>query len=546
MADPTPAGSSRHYATVWEAIADRLPDQTALRHGDHEVTWAAFDDRSARLAAALADRGLGEGAGFAAYLYNCPEYLEIFFAALKVRAVPSNVNYRYGSDELLALLESSHARVLFFDAELRHHVASIVDRAPSITFVEVGSSDASAPIPGALTYEDLIAEAAPAPRIERADTDTWLSYTGGTTGLPKGVVFDIGQSFGNSLRFRDLFLGSTTDLDPVEFAVHLAEQGTPLSGIPASPLMHSTGFFYAALPTLVAGGTVTTLPGRGFDAVELLDTIESCRASVVAIVGDAFGLPIARALEAGRPDGSAYDVGSLRTICSAGVAWTAPIKERMLEHLPGVTLVDSCGSTEGVAYGFKQVRTGDALVTANFMAAAGLKVLGEDGEELPVGAVGVLAGPTTATGYLGDPERTALTFRMIDGVQHAVPGDLGRIEADGSLTLIGRGVTTINTGGEKVYPGEVEDAIRELTAVDDCLVLGVPDERFGQAVAALVVPRPDAVVAVDDVRGAVRRSLAGYKVPRHLRFVDAVPRLPNGKIDYEAATLAVTTTAVER
>ena len=530
------SSQSMHYATLWESIADRIPDSPALGHGARRESWGDFERRSALLAGALVEWGLGQGDGVAAYLYNCPEYFETFFGALKVRAVPSNVNYRYRSDELLALLENSGAKVLFFDAALRDRVASVVDRAPGLVLVEVGEGDPSSAIPRAHAYEEVLATARPAARVERDDEDGFLSYTGGTTGLPKGVLFRIGQAAGNSLWFRDLFLGSTTEMAPVDYAVALSEAGTPLSAIPASPLMHSTGFIFASLPTLTAGGMVTTLLERSFDAHELVATVEETQARVVGIVGDAFGLPIVRALDEGRPDGGRYDTSSLRVICSAGVAWSAPIKERLFEHLPAVTLLDSCGSTEGVAYGIGQIRRGDSLSTANFDAAPGLTVLSPDGRELPPGEIGLLAGPTTASGYYRDREKTERTFFLRDGAQYAMPGDLGRIEADGTVTLIGRGVTTINTGGEKVYPGEVEDVIRYHSSVDDCLVLGVPDERFGQAVAALVVRQPGKPLEAADVEAVVRESLAGYKVPRRIRLVEQLPRLPNGKVDYATAT----------
>ncbi len=525
-----------HYATLWESIVDRIPDRPALGHGTRRESWGDFERRSALLAGALGEWGIGHGDGVAACLYNCPEYFETFFASLKIRAVPSNVNYRYRSDELLALLENSNAKVLFFDAALSDRVASVADRVPDVVLVEVGQRAASPSIPRARAYEEVLATSRAAPRVERDDEDVFLSYTGGTTGLPKGVLFRIGQAAGNSLWFRDLFLGSTTEMAPVDYAVALSEAGTPLSAIPASPLMHSTGFIFASLPTLTAGGTVTTLLERSFDAHELLATVEASHARVVGIVGDAFALPIVRALDEGRPDGRPYDASSLRVICSAGVAWSAPIKERLFDHLPEVSLLDSCGSTEGVAYGIGRIRRGDSLSTANFEAAPGLKVLSPDGQELPPGEIGLLAGPTTATGYYRDPEKTARTFFQRDGAQYAMPGDLGRIEADGTVTLIGRGVTTINTGGEKVYPGEVEEVIRGHPAVDDCLVLGVPDERFGQAVAALVVCQPGRPLDAADVEAAVRASLAGYKVPRRIQLVEQLPRLPNGKVDYDAAT----------
>jgi len=528
--------TSLHYATVWEAIADHIPDADALRHGTCVRSWAEFEARSARLAGALRGHGIGRGDGVACYLYNCAEYFEIFFGPLKLRAVPCNINYRYGSNELLALLENSEAKVLFFDAALRDRVAAVADRAPGVRLlVEVGGHSES-PVPGAYAYEDVISGAAPAPRIARDDDDAFLSYTGGTTGLPKGVLMGIGRSAGNCLWFRDLFLGLDEPLPAVEFAVRHAADGTSMRAIPASPLMHSTGFIFAALPTLFAGGTVTTLEHRSFDAHELLAAVEDSAAQVVAIVGDAFALPMVRALDAGRPGGGRYETGSLRAICSAGVAWSARIKERLLEHIPDVVLVDACGTTEGVTYGIRQVRRGDSPSTTNFDAAQGVKVFSPDGEELVPGEMGTLASPTVATGYFRDPEKTATTFFLHDGVQYAMPGDLGRIEPDGTLTLIGRGVTTINTGGEKVYPGEVEEVIKALAAVDDCLVIGIPDERFGQSVAALVVAEPGHRLATDAVDAAVRATLAGYKVPRRIRIVEEIPRLPNGKIDYATAS----------
>ena len=532
---------SMHYATLWESIADRIPDRPALAHGARRESWRDFERRSALLAGALQEWGLGQDDGVAAYLYNCPEYFETFFAALKIRAVPSNVNYRYRSDELLALLENSGAKALFFDVALRDRVASVADRLHGVVLVEIGSGDPYAAIPGAHAYEEVIASARTSPRLERDDEDVFLSYTGGTTGLPKGVLFRIGQSARNSLWFRDIFLGSSTDMPPVDYAVELSDRGMSLSAIPASPLMHSTGFIFASLPTLTAGGTVTTLSGRSFDAHELLATVEETGVRVVGIVGDAFGLPIVRALDEGRPDGRPYDASSLRVICSAGVAWSAPIKERLFDHLPAVTLVDSCGSTEGVAYGIGQTRRGDRLSTANFTAAPGLKVLSPEGQELPPGEIGLLAGPTTASGYYRDREKTGRTFFLMEGAQYAMPGDLGRLEVDGTVTLIGRGITTINTGGEKVYPTEVEEVIRCHPSVDDCLVLGVPDERFGQAVAALVVLQPGHPLESAEIDAVVRHSLAGYKVPRRIHLVEQLPRLPNGKVDYEAATALAAT-----
>ena len=319
------------------------------------------------------------------------------------------------------------------------------------------------PLPGACGYEELIASSGPAARIGRSEQDVFLSYTGGTTGLPKGVRYAIGRGVLNALRLaRAVPRTPSTELGIVDYAAQQAREGTRMIAIPASPLMHSTGFTFASLPTLTAGGQVTTLESRSFDAHELLATVGAVGAQLVAIVGDAFALPLLRALDAGAPAGR-YDLSSVRTICSAGTAWSAQVKQRLLEHLPQATLLDVCGSTEGVTYGFRRVRRGDAAFTANFDAARGLVVLGPDRRELPRGEVGLLAGPTPASGYHKDPQRSAAAYFIVDGEQFAVPGDLGRIEPDGTVTLIGRGTSVINTGGEKVYPAEVEEVLSELS-----------------------------------------------------------------------------------
>ena len=390
----------------------------------------------------------------------------------------------------------------------------------------------------------MLADADPAARMWRDEDDVFLSYTGGTTGLPKGVLTRIGLMANYSLWFRDMFFGERDACLAAGLRRPAGRRGCQHVGASRLPLMHGTGLAFAALPALSSAGLVNTLPTAGFDAHQLLDTIETASVAVIAIVGDAFALPMVRALDAGKADGRRYDVGSVRVICSAGVAWTAQVKQRLLEHMPEAMLIDVCGATEGMAYGFNQLRRGDVLSTANFTAIDGLKALGADGVQLPRGEIGLLAAPTTAAGYHRDPKASEGVFRVIDDVLHAMPGDLGRIESDGTVTLIGRGVATINTGGEKVFPAEVEEAIRAHPGIDDCVVLGVPDERLGQVVSALVVcVSPDAPVLAEDVRATVRRSLAGYKAPRRIRIVDEIPRMPNGKVDYPAATELATEAA---
>ena len=531
-----------HHATVFEAVADRLPGRSALRHGDRVVTWAEFDDDASRLAAALLAHGIGREDSVGLFLYNGPEYLEAFFAALKIRARAFNANYRYRGGELRQLLDNAQAKALVYSAALRDRVATAVTDRPDLLLVEVGDDDSTPPIPGAHRLTDLLVEHEPAARIHRPGTDTYLTYTGGTTGVPKGVLIEVQRHLNTVMWLRDQYVGRALDgdiVDIVDVAVELADQGESLDVIPASPLMHGVGFTFSSIPGLVTGGVATTLTNRSFDPVELLTTIAATRPKVVAIVGDAFSLPMVRALDEAAEAGTTYDTSSVQVLCSAGVAWSATIKQRLFEHLPHVALVDACGCTEGVTYGSRTIRKGDVLSTANFVAAPGVMVLSPEGDRLPPGEIGMLAGPTQGNGYFRDPEATAAVYLHIDGVQCAIPGDLGRIEADGTVTLIGRGVTTINTGGEKVYPTEVEDALRDLPEIDDCLVLAVPDERLGQRVAALVVAAPDAVIDPADLTRRLREQLAGYKVPSRILEIDQVPRGPNGKTDYAAATTLV-------
>jgi len=534
--------SALHYATIWEAIADRISEKPALRHGDRIESWGEFEERSARIAGALLAHGVGVQESVGLYLYNCSEFFEACFGALKIRARFFNVNHRYRGEELSMLLGNAEAKALFYDASLGDRVASVAARVPGLELlVQVGEDPSTEPVPGSCRFEDLLAAAKRAPRIERPGSDFYLNYTGGTTGLPKGAQIEIQRSVNAACFFRDQYVADgPRDRDVVDFAVQHAQGPTPLGTIPASPVVHGVGFMFSSLPTLISGGTVTTLESRGFDADELLRTVAATRTRLVAMVGDAFALPIVRALDSGPPGGGRYDTHSLRIICSAGVAWSSQIKARLLEHIPQVTLLDACGSTEGVTYGVKRMRRGDPPSTASFDPAPGLRVLSPEGRELPPGEVGLLAAPATSVGYYRSRERTATTYLTLeDGSKVVVPGDFGRIEPDGSVTLIGRGVSVINTGGEKVHPAEVEQALRGLDHVDDCVVFGVPHERFGQAVAALVVPRPGRILDREHLVRSLRTCLSGYKVPSQIRFVDQVPRTVNGKVDHQAAAALV-------
>jgi fatty-acyl-CoA synthase len=517
-----------HLASIWETIADEVGDEPALVHGDRRVTWREFDDRAARLCNGLAAAGLRPGSVVAIDLYNAPEFLEVFYAAIKGGFVPTMVNYRYRAAELVHLLRDAAAEIVVAHPGLDGAVRDIADQVPSLRRVlVVGEDDA-----------ELVDDHAPAARRRRADEGTMLSYTGGTTGMPKGVVYGMPRLAAQAMRTRAMVAGVDVDPEapPSDVARDLHARGIAPVCCPASPLMHSTAFTFVSLPTLTAGGTIVTLENRRFDAGSLLDAVERHGVTATAVVGDAFARPIVAELDGRAASGSPRG-GTLRVMCSAGVAFSADTKRRLLAHLPQLTIVDACGSTEGATYGVSVVRAGDDLSTVSFQPASGTIVVDEQRRPVPDGQVGFISSVTVTSGYHAQPEKTAAAFyEDDDGEWRVVPGDFGRIEDDGSLTLLGRGSSVINTGGEKVHPEEVEDVIKTLAAVVDAVVWAVPDERLGSSVGAVVQPVEDAAIDEDAVREHVRRRLAGYKAPRRVVFVDRIPRHANGKLDTAEVT----------
>ena len=545
-----------HYATIWESIADATPDTPALLQGDVLRTWAEYDDHASRLAGTMQATGVGAGAKVAQYLYNCPEYCESFFAALKLRAVPVNVNYRYLDDELLYLLDNADAEVLLYHASLADRVARVRERATTLKLlIEVDDPDAAqagpspstpraASVDGAIRYADALT-AEPAPRITRDPDDITMIFTGGTTGMPKGVMIKIAAQIVGLYDTVPPLFGLANLTDPTGFAAaarQLADDGRQFVALPACPLMHGTGLGIGVLPAMTFGGKIVFLANKGLDVDELWSLVETAKVGSVTIVGDAFARPLLRGLE----DGPARDLSSLQLIVSAGAMFSTEIKAALLSHLPQVMIIDYIAATEGLM-GLSISTKDNPAPTGRFLPAPGVTVLDEDG--VPVqpgsGVPGMVAVPgTIPEGYYKDEPKTATTFREIGGVRYSIPGDWATIEADGTIALLGRGSQCINTGGEKVYPEEVEEAIKRHEAVDDCLVFGVPDERFGQRVVGVASLRRGTSATTDDVLAEVRERLSSYKLPRQLVVVDEVPRAPNGKADYPAAKLLFEASAV--
>jgi len=527
----------RHLATVWESVADELGDLVALVQGDTRRSWSSFDDRAARLAAAFLDVGVGPGAKVAHYLYNSPEYLETTFAALKVRATPVNVNYRYLDDELLYLLENSEAQVLVFHASLGDRVQRVLDRAGGLRLV-VAVDDGGPVVDGALAYEDLLADHDPAARMHRTHDDITMTYTGGTTGMPKGVMSRIGSTVDSILTSTPPLLGRPAVHDPGDvtaLARSLADADERLVGLPACPLMHATGMGIGALPALTMGGTVALLANRGLDADEVWALVEQEGVVGLTVVGDAFARPLLRSLAEGPP----REVGSLRAVLSSGAMFSVEVKQGLLDRLaPAAMIIDFMASTEGTM-GMSVASRDRPAATGHFHPSAGVKVFDDQDVEVGPGSDvgGVVAVPNAGPiGYFKDRAKTDRTFRDIGGVRYAFPGDWATVGADGSLTLLGRGSQCINTGGEKVFPEEVEEALKRLPSVEDALVFGVADERFGQRVVAVASAAPGgAPPDSEEMIGALRDVLSAYKVPRRIMIVDEVPRAPNGKADYPTA-----------
>jgi acyl-CoA synthetase (AMP-forming)/AMP-acid ligase II len=518
------------FADLWEVNADQLPDAAALVQGDRRRTWRELDARADGVAAWLLSLGLAEQDKVAQFLYNGPEDLESMFAAYKAGLVPVNTNYRYADDELLYLWDNADAVAVVFHGTFAGRIEGLRDRLPKVKgwlWVDDGSGPCP---PWATPYEDAASVTVERQRAPwRRDGDhLYMLYTGGTTGMPKGVMW----------RQDDLIMllagqlgGGFPETPDYEVVRGLRTAPGPVA-LPACPLMHGTGALISMV-TLTQGGCVVLLEGHNYDPVELLDTIEREKANIVVIVGDAFAKPMLRALDA---DPRRWDLSSVLGVTSSGVMWSAETKQGLLRHHPSMMLMDGFSSSEALGMGTSISGGGTAAETAKFQLGPNARVITEDGRFVEpgsgeIGMVGV--GGRVPLGYYKDDEKSARTFKVIDGVRYSIPGDFATVEADGTVTLLGRGSVCINTGGEKVFPEEVEEALKTHTGVADAVVVGVPDEKWGEAITALVELAPDEKPNEDELMGHVKARLSAFKAPKHVLFVDTVGRAPNGKVDYK-------------
>jgi acyl-CoA synthetase (AMP-forming)/AMP-acid ligase II len=531
------SGMAFNLADLVEHTVDLVPERTALICGQRQMTYGELEARANRLAHHLAANGVGERQHVAIYAYNSVEFVETMLACYKLRAVPINVNYRYVEEELVYLYDNADIVATVFQAQFCPRIAAVRDKLPllrHLVVVEDGTGTAC-DIDGVVRYEDALAASSPERDFgPRDDGDLYILYTGGTTGFPKGVIWrheDVFRTLGGGI---DFMTGERVDDE-----YKLARDGAaapPSTALVLAPLMHGAAQ-WGTLGGLFRGSTIVLL--EKFDPHAVWAALEEHKIPTIAITGDAMARPLIEALIEGRPGGdatNAYDTSSLMAISSTAAVFSPVVKDQLFELLPNLFISEAVGSSES---GFNGMRLLEKGATTNDTGLINVNrgpdtiVIDEDNKPVQPGEIGRMArGGNVPLGYYKDPVKTAATFVEVEGKRYSVPGDFAKLELDGTMTLLGRGSQCINSGGEKIYPEEVESALKAHPNVFDALVIGVEDERWGQKVTAVVEPRSGTTVTLGDLDEHCRTRIAGYKVPKALHLVEEIPRQPSGKPDY--------------
>lgn len=529
-----------NIADLFEHAVDAAPQNPAVKVGDRTATYADLEAESNRLAHYLQSQGVGPGDHVAIYAKNSIEHVVAVLATVKIRAVTINVNYRYVEGELNYLFDNADVVAVVFERSYAPLLATVAPNHEKLTtFVAIpdalepdDASDISSF--GGVLYADAVAgQSAERDFAERSADDLHIIYTGGTTGFPKGVMWrheDFWRVLGGGI---DFYTGEPLE----EFDQSKQATDPRMTTFPLSPLMH--GGAQAGLLMHLFAGHLTVLEPK-FDPQRTWEIIERDKVQLIFMTGDAMARPLIEEYERKKATGTPYDGSSLFAISSSAAIFSPPVKKRWMDEFTGAVFTDSIGATE-TGFSGMGMQDKDAISTDGPVVALGPAsvVLDEENRPIPmseIGKIGRLArGGNIPQGYYKDPEKSAATFIEVDGTRYSVPGDFARIEADGKVTLLGRGSNCVNTGGEKVYPEEVEMAIKGHPAVYDTLVVGIPDATYGQAVAAVVELRDGATLELEELREYLRAHLSGYKLPRSLTVVDTIPRNATGKAQYPAA-----------
>ncbi len=520
-----------NLADLFDEVADAVPAREAVVVGSQRVNYRALQERVTYLASWMLSHGVGEGDTVGLQLYNGIEYLEGFLAACKIKAVPVNINYRYVADELRYLYGNSGLKALLYSAELGPRVEEARDAAPALRVI-VCVGNASPAIRGAADYQDAVSQSSgtAANAVLRSDEDQSVLYTGGTTGKPKGVIWPHKALFYSALGGGCAY---TPQLGPVQAPGELAERASaahPIRSTPIAPLMHGAAL-WATLMSLYAGHTIVISDRKSFDAEHILELLARERVSFCNIVGDAMAVPLLDALLA---NPGRWDLSSLMAVGNGGALLSGHVQAGLKAALPHIYIANGSGSSEAGMFASGSKPEPGALL--RLAPHPDLEVLVDNIRKAEPGETGILARTgLVPVGYLGDPEKTAQTFVSFGGRRYAVTGDIARRDADGSILVYGRDSNCINTGGEKVFVEEVEEALRSHPAVFDSLVVGLPDARWGSKVVGVVTVRSGAAVGAEELRAHCRQQLSGYKVPKEVVFVDAIQRSPAGKGDYRWA-----------
>ncbi len=523
-----------NYGDILNAVDEITPaDRPALIHGNRVISHEAFVTRTNNLARSLLQNGAEPGDKIAFYMRNCPEYSEGIAAAFKASLTHVNVNYRYIEHELVYLLDNSDATVVMYHSEFEPFVEQIHERLPKVKqWIEVEEGHTHSESEDSY-YEELVSMGDGSKvDVKHSPDDLLFIYTGGTTGMPKGVMWrhdDLFQVMGGGGSPR-LGIPPCVDLD--ELIERLMVRSATVN-LPLPPIMHGTGLL-SSVGAMSTGGTCITLASRSFEPELALENIDRHKVTAVTIVGDAFARPMLEALDA---NPGKYDISSVFAISSSGVMWTREVKAGLLTHNKNMLLVDGFSSSEAIGLGSSIMTKDEEIEVAKFTLGPRCKVFTEECVEVPPGAnePGMVAVTGfLPIGYYKDQEKTDETFKVIDGVRYSIPGDWVQVEKDGSLTLLGRGSNCINTAGEKVFPEEVEEALKFHSAVADALVVGVADPIWGQAITAVVKLNPGFELDEIEIHDFTRQHLAGYKIPKHIFQKDDLNRAPNGKPDYQS------------